>query len=205
MDYTKQPRKAAKESTERVKRKVVVKGKATRKPRSVGKRLFDTFVGSDAPDMKTFVVEDVVIPGIKNMISDSVSTVLDTLKDTVEIAIFGETKKKKGSKYTYTPYSSYYDNQRSSRSESTVYRRKSNEVETIIFDSKEDAKEVIANLVDLTIDFGMASVADYYDMVDQDATVTDRNYGWFNFKHGLEVTRVREGYIINLPKPVVLE
>ena len=74
----------------------------------------------------------------------------------------------------------------------------------VILDSRGEAEEVLSHLVDLTIDYGMASVADLYDLVGITSKFTDNNYGW-NDLSGASVSRVRDGYLVNLPKTVLLD
>lgn len=47
------------------------------------------------------------------------------------------------------------------------------------------------------------SVADLYDLVGINGNYTDNKYGWFNIRTA-SVVRVRDGYMIKLPKAVPL-
>jgi hypothetical protein len=50
----------------------------------------------------------------------------------------------------------------------------------------------------------MVSVADFYDLVGVDGTYTDNKYGWTNIRNAY-VNRVRDGYVIKLPRAISLD
>ena len=74
----------------------------------------------------------------------------------------------------------------------------------LIFESRGEAEEVLTNLLDLIADYGVASVADLYDLVGITGPFTDNKYGWTDLRTA-SVSRTREGYIINLPKAVAID
>ena len=45
----------------------------------------------------------------------------------------------------------------------------------------------------------MVSVADLYDLVGISGNYTDNKYGWTNLRNS-DVQRVRDGYLLKLPK-----
>ena len=47
--------------------------------------------------------------------------------------------------------------------------------------------------------YSMVSVADLYDLIGVTGNYTDNKYGWTNIRNA-EVVRVREGYLLKLPK-----
>jgi hypothetical protein len=47
--------------------------------------------------------------------------------------------------------------------------------------------------------YRMVSVADLFDLVGESCSFTDQKYGWTNLRNA-EVVRVRDGYMIKLPK-----
>ena len=48
--------------------------------------------------------------------------------------------------------------------------------------------------------YGNVSVADLYDLVGKSSEYTDNKYGWTNLRNA-EPVRVRDGYMLKLPKP----
>ena len=73
-----------------------------------------------------------------------------------------------------------------------------------VLDTRGEAEEVLSHLVDLTEDFGGARVADLYDLVGLESQFTDDKYGWMTLNTAT-VSRVRKGYLINLPKPILMD
>ena len=52
--------------------------------------------------------------------------------------------------------------------------------------------------------YGRVSVADLYDLVGITGNYTDNNYGWTNLASA-EPIRVRDGYVIKLPKAMPIK
>ena len=74
----------------------------------------------------------------------------------------------------------------------------------IVLSSRGEAEEVISHLVDLTIDYGQASVSDLYDLIGITGNFTDNKYGWTDLSSA-SVSRTRDGYVLNLPRTIVLD
>ena len=52
--------------------------------------------------------------------------------------------------------------------------------------------------------FKVASVADLYDLVGVSCDYTANNYGWTNLRNA-SVVRVRDGYLLKLPRALPLD
>ena len=76
--------------------------------------------------------------------------------------------------------------------------------DNLLFDARGDADAVLENMQNIIDQFGTVSVADLYDLSDVliDNT-TASNYGWKNISTA-RVVRIPEGYILSLPKPILL-
>lgn len=132
----------------------VVNGTAKTRKQSEVKKFAGIFMPDEVGDVKTFIITDVVIPGLKNAIADVVSIVL-----------FGEagrigTRKNAGSKVSYQRY---YDDPR--RDDRRNYNQRSRpvagfEFDDIIFDNRGDADLVLDQLESAIANYGMASVLD---------------------------------------------
>ena len=136
----------------------VVNGTAKTRKQSEVKKFAGIFMPDEVGDVKTFIITDVVIPGLKNAIADVVSIVL-----------FGEagrigTRKNAGSKVSYQRY---YDDPR--RDDRRNYNQRPRpvagfEFDDIIFDNRGDADLVLDQLESAIANYGMASVLDLYDL-----------------------------------------
>ena len=68
-----------------------------------------------------------------------------------------------------------------------------------VFDTRKEAEEVLDRMDDLIDTYGVVSVADLYDLVGISGNYTDNKYGWTNLRNA-DVQRVRDGYLLKLPK-----
>ena len=73
-----------------------------------------------------------------------------------------------------------YRNERDERREPSARNRSRHDFDDIVLDSRGEAEEVLSTLVDLVEDYGVASVADLYDLVGIESTFVDTKYGWTN-------------------------
>lgn len=106
-----------------------------------------------------------------------------------------------------SPKPSYSDFYTSMSGQSENFSRGSrarHDFDDILFESRGEAEDVLSYLVDLTIDYGVASVADFYDLSGIESQFTDNKYGWTNLRDAC-IDRVRNGYIIRLPQAKPLD
>ena len=202
MDFPSNDHKNREKKEEPKKIEKVVTGKVVTRKKPLGKRILETFVGEDVGNVYSYVLYDVLIPAAKSMIYDSV-------KGGLEMRLFGE---KQGSRTrrdqgrSYVSYNNYSDSRRpSDRREMTHQNRARHNFEEIILDSRGEAEEVLSHLVDLIVDYGQATVSDLYDLVGIAENFTDRRYGWVDLRHASVGGRTRDGYLLNLPKPILLD
>lgn len=183
----------------------IIKGRVVQRKKSLGKRFLETFIGEDVNSVTGYILHDVLIPAAKATLSDMV-------QGGIEMLLFGErkgnrTRRDQGrSHVSYNNYSSSNNRRDDRRDDRRDYAQKSrarHNFDDIILSTRGEAEEVLSHLVDLTMDYGEASVADLYDLVGITEEFTDRKYGWTNLGSA-SVSRVREGYLLNLPKPIPL-
>ena len=133
---------------------------------------------------------DVLVPAVKKAISDIVVNGIDMI-------LYGEaghTKKRSTSSYiSYNKYSDRRDEREYSRA------RVGYSYDDIILDSRGEAEEVLDRMFELLDTYQFVSVADLYDLVGVTGNYTDNKYGWTNLR-GAEAVRVRDGYVLKLPK-----
>jgi hypothetical protein len=169
------------------------------------RRMTSTFLEDDTKTVGDYIVHDVLIPAAKAMISDMVGGGIDML-------LFGgrrgsRTNRDGGRSYVNYNSASYRGNIRDPRErqrEMSRTARARHDFGEIILETRGEAEEVLSHLVDLTIDYDMASVADLYDLVGITSNFTDNKYGWTDLRNA-SVSRVRGGYLINLPRTQQLE
>lgn len=172
--------------------KVVVGQVKTKKKNGFGK-FMSGLIADEAPDIKTYLFKDVVVPTIKKTITDVVDMIL----------YGGKSGRRGGSAVPRVSYRSYWDDPRDSRREPTrVVQGYS--YDDIILESRGDAEEVLSQLIDIIDMYKIASVADLYDLVGISGNFTDNKYGWTNLANAY-VDRCRDGYILKLPRALPLK
>jgi hypothetical protein len=70
----------------------------------------------------------------------------------------------------------------------------------IVLDSRTEAEQVIDQLFDVVSRYESATVADLYALVGLAAAHTDYKWGWTDLQ-GAGVSRIRDGFILDLPDP----
>ena len=176
----------------------VISGTAKTKKRSGVMKLADIFIEDDVNSVKTYIFGDVVIPTIKK-------TIYDVITGSLDMFFFGGTgggrarsTADKVSYRNYTSYSSKKDTRPATRSV-TGYS-----YDEIVLDSRGEAEDVLARMDELVSTYGIVSVADFYDLVGVTCQYTDNKYGWTNIRNA-QVMRVRDGYMIKMPKAMPLD
>ncbi|MDO4292099.1 MAG: hypothetical protein Q4C65_02600 [Eubacteriales bacterium] len=187
-----------KSATERKKVEKVITGTAKPKKKSEIQRLADIFIAEDVASVKSYVIDDVLIPAIKKAISDIVTNGID-------MVLYGQSGRRKKDNTTIPriSYRDYYS--KNDRDDRTVLNRTRSgyAYDDIILNTRRDAEAVLASLDELIDVYGMASISDLNDLVGITGRYTDCNYGWQDI-HDADVVSVRDGFMIRLPKAIPL-
>lgn len=185
-----------------VKRDQVV---STKKP--LGKKFAETFMTEDTKDVKSWLLMDVIIPGVKN-----------TILDILSMMFFGEvdSRRGRGKRRRYDDdrrdYSSYYGGSSSNR-ERRGSRRKDNsyydsddrvDFRNIVLRNRDDAEDLIEEMRRRIKSEGSVSVATLLDLVDVPGRYTDNNWGWDDDRD-IGIRRVSSGYLIDVAEPKYLD
>lgn len=177
----------------------VVSGKVTTRENKA-RKFTDIFISEDAANVKSYIFMDVLVPAIKKAISDIVT-------DGIDMILYGGTgrsgRKSSGAKVNYRSYSDdRYSNDR--RETSSYESRKRFDCDDLVFETRADAEKVRRQMFDIIKRYGVVTVADMYEMATDDLPpYTSCNFGWMNARafETAEPRRVRDGYILELPKP----
>lgn len=186
----------------------VIRGKAVRRKKSFGTKFKEMFVGADADTVREYVIYDVAIPALKDMISDATSGGIDRI-------LFGDgarsrTRSSHRGRYdepriAYHRMSPVSDKRRRHDDRHDIRpRRRSNMVDEILLDTRAEAEDVLGKMYDLLERYDTVSVSDLNSLVGLTGPFTDDNWGWTDLQ-GSRTKRVREGYLLILPDPIELD
>lgn len=177
----------------------VVTGKVVTKKKSKTNSFVKEIIAEDAGNVGSYIWKDVLIPTIKRTISDIIT-------DGVYILLYGEARKdgKRSivDKVSYTPYSNYSNrdrirNDRYSSSSEYSY-------DDIILASRGEAEDVLLRMDEIMATYGLVRVADLFDLVGVTGNPQDNKYGWTNIRNA-RVDRVRDGYVIRMPRAMPID
>ena len=182
----------------------VVSGNAVRRKKSLRKQFSETFVAGDARIAIRYVAFDVLLPAAKDMVVESFTQGIEKL-------IFGDSRRRGSTQPLagptgYVSYNRYSMGDRSSGPSRALSRqaRSRHNFDEIILADRVEAEEVIDKLFELVSRYESASVADLYELVGLNSTHTDHKWGWADL-HGAGVSRIRGGYLLDLPEPEPLD
>lgn len=183
----------------------VVTGRVVRRKQPLGRKFKDTFVGGDARAVWAVVFLDVLVPSAKDMI-------VDAGKEMIERMIYGDSTTPRrrsaaraASNFGHVAYNRMYTPQSPSKHEDRDDRRSRRkpsplDFDEIILDTRVEAEEVIDRLFDLVAQYDVARVSDLYELLGISGPYTTQKWGWRDIR-GAGVTKVRNGYLLDLPVP----
>lgn len=178
----------------------VVTGKVKTKKNEI-RKFTDIFVAEDVGSVKSYILDDLLIPTVKNLF-------VDIVQNSIEMLILGGKRGGSGRRSGVVDNVSYRDYGKYSRDDrnyaSSGRSRNNFDYDDIIFETRGDAEAVLDQLGFIINKYGLARVADLYDMCELTAPYTAHDYGWTSLARA-RVTSVRGGYIIELPRAAAID
>ena len=166
----------------------VVSGSVKSKKKNGLQKITNVFVPEDVDDVKSYIFE------VKDIILDAVRAFL---------GVSGNSRGGRSSTSSKISYRKYYDD-RDRRDSGNVSRTRTGyDYDDIILESRGEAEDVLERMDELIATYQVVSVADFYDLVGVSGNYTDNKYGWTDIRNA-SVIRVRDGYMIKLPKALPL-
>lgn len=169
----------------------VVSGSVKSKKKNGLQKITNVFVPDD---VKSYIFEDIVVPAVKDIILDAVRAFL---------GVSGNSRGGRSSTSSKISYRKYYDNLDRRDSGNVSRTRTGYDYDDIILESRGEAEDVLERMDELIATYQVVSVADFYDLVGVSGNYTDNKYGWTDIRNA-SVIRVRDGYMIKLPKALPL-
>jgi len=176
----------------------VVSGTVKTKKKSDIQKFADIFI-EDINNVKSYILMEVLIPAIKKAIFDIVTNGIDMI-------LYGEAgrTRNKSTIASKVSYQRYYDNRMDEQKRD--YRissvRNGFDYDELIFPTRGDAEAVLDAMNEIISQYGIVSVMDLYDLANVSTDNYQLNrYGWTDIS-GCKAIRVRDGYVLNLPRPL---
>lgn len=190
-------REAAENKPEEKKVEKVVKGTAKVKKKSELYKIASSIVCDEVTSVKEYIIYDVIIPAIRDTISD-------VIIGSVNLLFHGDAKagrKGYGTNASKVSYRSFYNDKRDRDRDRDRDRSVIVSYDDIALTSKADAEEVLDRMDEMIDQYGVATVADLFEMVGESGNgYTDRNYGWTSLRTA-SIFRDRHGdYRFKLPR-----
>lgn len=179
----------------------VIEGGAVQRKKPLGRRIAENFTGADAQSVGQYVLFEVVLPQIKDLIYDVGASALQR-------ALFGERGGSKSyssaSRKGHVAYNTIASAAVSKVSQNAKPAASaSNEFGEIIVETRGEAQEVMDKIGNLIETYGMASVSDLKAAVGLTGSFTDESFGWMAMG-GTDVRRVggqQPGFLLIFPRP----
>lgn len=189
----------------------ITKGKAVIRKKPLRRKFIDAFRPEDNVGFVEHTVLDVLVPGIKDAIAYSTTTLIEDALGTSNRP--RRHRSSRGGGGGYTSYNRMGaarprgrrdrddDDRRDNRRDS----RRGDEVGEIILDSRVEAEEVLEGLIELASKYDFATMRDLLSMIGESHNQTHEDWGWSDLR-GARIHRVgRDGYLLDLPRPEALD
>lgn len=184
---------------------IALTSKVTMEKDRPGSKIRKLFVPGDVKDVKSYLVNNVIVPGFKNAVLGM-----------IEIAFFGRTSGWRGgptasggTNYSYISTNGSVVSRGPAALNITNKDRLTNNFSNLRFtgpNAYQEVEDVISTLIDYVDRYGQATVADFYALCGVSAdqiTDMDGRWGWKGFRK-LNSRAVRDGYIIDVEPPIQL-
>lgn len=187
----------------------VVEGEVIRRKKSLGKRFTETFFG-DTKGIGSAILMEILIPSARDMLFEAGK---DALERTMYPDARGAGHRRGSSRGGPTNYRAFggiaakavafRDDPRPSLSRRA---RATHNFDEIVLASRREGESILAQMFEVIERFDAVTVADLYEMVNIEPSYTDRKFGWTGpMLSGAGVDRVKEGYLLDLPRPEALD
>lgn len=178
----------------------VVTGPVRIKKQNGFDKLANVIFAEDAKSVGTFIVTDVIIPSVINLVEDIF------LKGS-RYALRGESGRSRSRDSEYVSYRNYSDTRGGSRRDNVQRVNQRYSFDKVIIDSRGEAEEVLSQMDELVDRYGFATIADLNEALGITGEYTDNKYGWMGkgCLRNAEVVRTRDGYMLKMPRAMVID
>lgn len=198
------------EEPEKIER--VISAPAEQRKRGLGRKFKETFVGGTGRMAMEYVVTDIVVPELRDLMFNALQGGLDRL-------IYGESRIRRsyGGGRSSSSSSSSYDNlghfnyQGITSNKPSAGRplsrqsRERHDFGDIILQSREDANDVLDRMFDVLSRYGSVPVSTLYALTGIQSSHTDEKWGWTSLTGARAAKQRNGGFLLDLPEPQPLD
>lgn len=188
----------------------VIVGEVVIQKKSFGRKARDAVVAADFKSVGGYLIWDVMIPAVKNMI-------VDTATKGIERAIYGDrairSRNNIGNResrltthrYPYEQrHSDPLNRNRALDARGREISQRAVDREKYILPTREDADRVIDEMTDIIERDDFVTLATLKELIGVRSDHVDYKWGWRSLV-GVQSVQVREGYLIDFPSPIQVD
>lgn len=173
----------------------------TVKKKPAAKRLRESLGLEETRTVGDYLVWDVLLPSAKDMLADLV-------KKGIDVFLYGGTSQSPSRKAGrgHVSYDGYYSAKRRDEIRKVdVRNRYVHDFSSFVFPDRQMADIVLSEMCECIDNYDFVKVSDFYSMVGETerSNFTDHSFGWDNLSTAT-IERTRDGYVLDLPKPIKL-
>jgi hypothetical protein len=197
--------RAAQETPKEHRQEKIIVGEVVRRRKRLSRRFTEAFFGDEkvGDAVESFIAE-ILVSAFKSMVSDTVGQFSNALKDGSDKFLYGTTRRSITT--ARGPYTSYnrVTGVRPPYNQISDRARMRQDFDDVILESRGEAEDVIDRMRELIDQFDVATVADFYDLVNITSDFPEERWGWTDLRSA-KVTHVRGGYLISMPRAQPVE
>lgn len=182
--------------------KQITKGRTIKTHDGFFSKLIQNLISDDPSSVKTYLIDDILIPGVKDLIANAINLGIDAI-------FFGSGseqsfRKSRTSQNGRVSYQKYYDQNTRGRQRYSNHDARRSDADDILVETRREAQEILNELNCILEEYDQVSVGDLYDAAGMTTNFTMYKYGWFNLSNA-RIRQVRDGYLIIMPQTHLLE
>ncbi len=201
------------EDTEETPEKEIFEGKVFARRKKIGPRLKTMFF-DDGQNFADHLLENVVVPRLKDIGMGIVNQILSSVQRGVEDVFFPNGSSTNDVRSSRAPGPINYNDlhrtattiRRVGSQVTAQSRRHSNRIDELVFEYRSDAQKLLTCIESQIEEVGHCTVGDVYGYADPEKILqdTDEKWGWVNVDRAYIKDAGRNGFLLILPEPLAI-
>lgn len=183
--------------------KPVVSG-AVQVPRPATRRFFDFLFAESPKALGRKIGKDVVVPRVKAGFEEAINSFLSGM-------LWGDSANRPMGNMIQrtmlrgggTNYNQMSDPHNISHARQANVQQSSGNYQDLVVPTQQMSEVLLANLYELLNQYRVVAVADLYELAGITPQISDNSYGWVSLD-GARISKVRDGYLLELPRPSLI-